>query len=164
MTLGWVSSPPSPWACARSSQATCGATSAVTWCTRQERADDQPAALSHAWNGAWTCGDCRARDDRHARGGRLSAAEFAGEPTVREATTQRYRAVPGHRPRPGTSGPVSLRREYPLLNFFTACIRRGPELPGAATGWHVLLQPAQLQPVEWDDFLSIVAGPLRCVH
>ena len=160
MTLGWVSSPPSPpGLCAQFPSYLWSDVGSQSARVESARMINPPA---FAWNGAWTVRFV-VPSTIGTRVGRLSAAEFAGEPTVArgndlEDTVRFPRDRPVRSQRSGVACVGNIRDQ--LFHRRSVAAR----LPGAATGWHVLLQPAQLQPVERDDFMSVVAGPLRCVH
>jgi len=117
MTLGWGASPPSP-------PGLCGSFPSYLYSDLGSQSGRvESAALvtppGFAWNAAWavrfvvpaTIG---------TRVGRLSAAEFAGEPTFREATVSRTPCDFRPTDPSGVNGPVSRASGISVTNLFTA--------------------------------------------
>ena len=111
-----------------------------------------------AWNGVWTVRFV-VPATIGTRVGRLSAAEFAGEPTVREATISRtpcdFRAIDPS----GTNGPLSRSSGISVTNLFTA----DPSRPG-----YPVLQPGAAYYYNVRNFdvsnstITCPASPGRC--
>ena len=156
MTLGWVSSPPSPpGLCAQFPSYLWSDVGSQSARVESARMINPPA---FAWNGAWTVRFV-VPSTIGTRVGRLSAAEFAGEPTVREATISKipcdFRATDPS----GTSGPVSRASGISVTNFFTA----DPSRPG-----YPVLQPGGTYYYNLRNFnpssgtISCPSSPGRC--
>ena len=156
MTLGWVSSPPSPpGLCAQFPSYLWSDVGSQSARVESARMINPPA---FAWNGAWTVRFV-VPPTIGTRVGRLSAAEFAGEPTVREATISKipcdFRATDPS----GTSGPVSRASGISVTNFFTA----DPSRPG-----YPVLQPGGTYYYNLRNFnpssgtISCPSSPGRC--
>jgi len=156
MTLGWVSSPPSPpGLCAQFPSYLWSDVGSQSGRVESARMINPPA---FAWNGAWTVRFV-VPSTIGTRVGRLSAAEFAGEPTVREATISKipcdFRATDPS----GTSGPVSRASGISVTNFFTAV----PSRPG-----YPVLQPGGTYYYNLRNFnpssgtISCPSSPGRC--
>jgi len=129
LTLGWVASPVSPpGLCAQFPSYLYSDVSSHSARVESARMITLPG---FAWNGAWTVRFV-VPSTIGTRIGRLSAAEFAGEPTVREATISRtpcdFRATDPS----GANGPVSRTSGISVTNLFTA----DPSRPG-----YPVLQP-----------------------
>ena len=129
MTLGWVSSPPSP-------PGLCSQFPSYVWSdvgSQSGRVDT--AALINppgfAWNGAWAVRFV-VPSTIGSRLGNLSGGEFDGPPTIREATISRtpcdFRATDPS----GANGPIARASGTSVRNLFTA----DPARPG-----YPVLQP-----------------------
>lgn len=129
LTLGWVASAsPPPGFCAQFPSYLYSDVGSQSARVESARMITSPA---FAWNGVWTVRFV-VPSTIGTRIGRLSAAEFAGEPTVREATISRtpcdFRATDPS----GANGPVSRTSGISVTNLFTA----DPSHPG-----YPVLQP-----------------------
>jgi hypothetical protein len=100
----WVSSAPSPPGSALNFRAICTATSASQSARVESARMINPPAF--AWNGAWTVRFV-VPATIGSRVGRLSAAEFAGEPTTPEATISKFPCDFRATDPSGASGPIS---------------------------------------------------------
>jgi len=156
LTLGWVASPLSPpGLCAQFPSYLFSDVGSQTVRVESARMTTLPG---FAWNGAWTVRFV-VPSTIGTRIGRLSAAEFAGEPTVREATISRtacdFRATDPS----GASGPVSRTSGISVTNLFTA----DPSRPG-----YPVLQPGATYYYNLRNFdpssstISCPASPGRC--
>ena len=129
MTLGWVSSPPSPpGLCAQFPSYLYSDVGSQSARVESARMINPPA---FAWNGAWTVRFV-VPATIGSRTGRLSAAEFAGEPTTREATISKFPCDFRATDPSGASGPFARASGISVTNFFTA---------GTAKPGYPLLQP-----------------------
>ena len=117
LTLGWAASAPPP-------PGLCGGFPSYLWSDLgMQGGRVESAALvtppGFAWNGAWAVRFV-VPSTIGTRVGRLSAAEFAGEPTVREATISRtpcdFRATDPS----GVNGPLGRSSGISVTNWFTA--------------------------------------------
>jgi hypothetical protein len=117
MTLGWVSSPqPAP--------GFCGQFPSYLWSdVGSQSARVESAALitspGFAWNGAWAV-SFAVPATIGSRIGRVSAAEFAGEPTVREATLSRIPCDFRPTDPSGVNGPLARASGISVTNWFAA--------------------------------------------
>jgi len=156
MTLPWVSSPPSPpGLCAQFPSYLYGDVGSQSARLESARMINPPA---FAWNGVFTVRFV-VPSTIGTRVGRLSAAEFAGEPTVREATISKtpcdFRATDPS----GANGPVSRTSGISVTNFFTA----DPSRPG-----YPVLQPGGTYYYNLRNFnpsggtISCPSSPGRC--
>jgi len=129
MTLSWVSSPPSPpGLCAQFPSYLYSDVGSQSARVESARMINPPA---FAWNGAWTVRFV-VPATIGSRVGRLSAAEFAGEPTTREATISKFPCDFRATDPSGASGPISRASGISVTNLFTA----DPSKPG-----YPVLQP-----------------------
>ena len=129
LTLGWAASAPPP-------PGLCGGFPSYLWSdvgTQGGRVES--ASLStppgFAWNGAWVVSFV-VPSTIGTRVGRLSAAEFAGEPTVREATISRTPCDFRPTDPTGANGPVARSSGISVTNSFAA---------HATTAGYPVLQP-----------------------
>jgi hypothetical protein len=156
MTLGWLPAPPSPpGLCSQFPSYLYSDVGSQSARVESARMITTPA---FAWNGVWTVRFV-VPSTIGTRVGRLSAAEFAGEPTVREATISRtpcdFRATDPS----GADGPVSRTSGISVTNLFTA----DPSHPG-----YPVLQPGATYYYNLRNFdvssstISCPASPGRC--
>lgn len=129
VTLGWTSSPQTPpGLCSQFPSYLYSDVGSQSARVESARMITTPA---FAWNGVWTVRFV-VPSTIGTRVGRVSAAEFSGEPTTREATISRtpcdFRAVDST----GVNGPVSRTSGISVTNFFSA----DPSRPG-----YPVLQP-----------------------
>jgi hypothetical protein len=117
LSLNWVASAPSP-------PGLCGSFpsylfSDIASQTGRVESTYMPVPPGFAWNGAWAVRFVVPSTMDPAKLGRFSAAEFGGQPTVREATISRtpcdFRATDPS----GTSGPYARASGISTTNWFT---------------------------------------------
>jgi len=117
LTLGWAASPPTP-------PGLCGAFPSYLYSDLGGQSGRvESAALvpppGFAWNGAWAV-SFTVPATIGSRIGRVSAAEFAGEPTVREATISRTPCDFRPTDPSGVNGPFARASGISVTNWFTA--------------------------------------------
>jgi len=157
LTLGWAGSAPA-------APGLCGAFPSYLYSdigSQTVRVESvlMPTAPAFAWNGAWAVRFAVPATMSAASIGRMTSAEFAGEPTVREVTISRtpcdFRATDTS----GTNGPLARQSGISnTIQFTTSATRAGyPVLTPGATYYYNL---RNFQP--FNNTISCPASPGRC--
>lgn len=118
-----------------------------------------PAAPAFAWNGAWVVRFVVPATMSPTSIGRMSSAEFAGEPTVREVTVSRTPCDFRGTDTSGANGPVARQSGISNTIQFTTSTTR-PGYPVLTPGGVYYYNVRNFQP--FNGTISCPASPGRC--